>query len=69
MIARKRASCTRTPIVSRAHEENGQQLHDPVGGNLTVHRAFPGFELKLSLSFVYSTESLHARRPEQQLLP
>ena len=29
MIARKRASYTRTPIDSRAHEENCQQLHDP----------------------------------------
>jgi hypothetical protein len=29
MIARKRASYTRTPIGSRAHEENCQQLHDP----------------------------------------
>jgi hypothetical protein len=42
MIARKRASCTRTPIVSRAHEENGQQLHDPVGGNLTAASGFSG---------------------------
>jgi hypothetical protein len=29
MIARKRASYTRTPIGSRAREENCQQLHDP----------------------------------------
>ena len=30
MIARQRASSTRTPIGSRAHEENYQQLHDPI---------------------------------------
>jgi hypothetical protein len=33
MIARKRVSCTRPPIGSRAHEENCQQLHDPVVGS------------------------------------
>jgi hypothetical protein len=32
MIARERASYTRTPIGSRAPDENSQQLHDPVSG-------------------------------------